>query len=92
MKEQDIIRSREEEIRRNLDFFLTKREELLRDHKGRYVLLRDRRVVGIYDTMRDARLTGERFFKDKVFSIQKVDPTAVNLGFYSHAVHMAEPQ
>jgi hypothetical protein len=53
----------------------------MRDHRGRYALLHDKAVVGIYDTLRDAQTTGERPFPDGVFSIQKV--TNVLRGFFS---------
>lgn len=76
------------EIEANLQFFRTKLPELLAGHRGRYALLRRQEVVGIYDTVRDAKMTGDRFFSDGLFSIQKIEDQPVDLGFYSHAVHL----
>jgi hypothetical protein len=78
----------QKEITGNLEFFEERLPELLDGHRGRYALLRHRELIGIYDTVRDAKMTGDKFFSDGIFSIQKIDDTPVNLGFYSNAVHM----
>lgn len=80
------------EIEKNLEVFNEKLPSLLESHRGRYVLLRHQEIVGIYDTMRDARLTGRRFFEDGIFSIQEVTDEPINLGFFSHAVLVADSQ
>lgn len=89
MTEKKPVRTKETEIDQNLDFFLKQLPTLLKDNKGKYVLIRNQEIVGIYDTVRDAQLTGEKFFKDGLYSVQKVDDTSINLGFYSHAMCMA---
>lgn len=50
--------------------------------------MKDREIVGYYTTAEDARITGEKFFKGEPFSIQKVTDVAIDLGFFSHAVHI----
>ena len=58
--------------------------------RGRYALLRQKQVVGIYDTVSDAQMTGERSFSDKLFAVQKIDDQPIELGVFSHAVYMGQ--
>ncbi len=76
------------EIEKNLRFFKSKLSTLLENHRGRYALLRHEEIFGIYDTVRDAKITGDNFFDDGLFSIQKIIDQPSDLGFYSHAVHL----
>ena len=78
-------RDRQARIEINLRFFRTLLPSLINEHRGRYALLRDETLVGVYDTVRDAKLTADRFFEDGNYSIQQITETPVNLGFYSHA-------
>ena len=73
------------EIDRNLDIFLRKLPDLLKDQRNRYALMKNGEIVGLYDTIRDAQTTGEKLYEDKIFSIQQVTDSSVNLGFYSYA-------
>lgn len=73
------------EIDENFAYFQTMLPDLLRDHRNRYALLRSKEIVGIYDTIRDAQTTGDRFFPDRIYSIQKVSDVPVDLEFFSHA-------
>ncbi len=74
------------EIEKNHRLFLQRLPALIKIHPGRYALLRKEEIIGIYDTVRDAQTTGGSFFGDGLFSIQKIETKAINLGFYSHAV------
>ena len=76
------------EIDQNLEFFLEKLPELLKEHRNRYALLQHKSIVGIFDTIRDARTTGDKLFPDKLYSIQMVSDVAMDLGFFSHADHI----
>ena len=73
------------EIDENLDFFQKKLPDLLKDQRNRYVLLRNQKIVGIYDTIRDAKTAADTIFSDQIYSIQQVTDTSLNLGFYSYA-------
>ena len=81
----------EDEIDRNLEAFKAQLPALLEHHKGRYALMRHQEIVGVYDTIRDAQLTGRKFYEDGLFSIQKVTAEPVNLGFFSYSVSVADP-
>jgi hypothetical protein len=81
-------KERQTEIDQNLEFFMEKLPNLLNDHKNRYVLLNNKNIVGIYDTIRDAQTTGDKLFQDQLYSIQKVSEVAMDLGFFSHADYL----
>ncbi len=53
---------------------------------GKYVLLKDGELEGIYDTFRDAVQTANAFFTDDKFSIQQITSHPVDLGFRSRAL------
>jgi hypothetical protein len=80
--------SRQEEIDRNFEEFQRQLPVLLEKYRGKYALMRNQEIKGYYDTAVDANLTGEQMFPDKLFSVQQVIDTAVDLGFFSHAMHM----
>lgn len=59
--------------------------KLLPDEKGKYALLHDGRLIGIFDSALEAHNAGARSFDDGLFSVQKVKEGAINLGFFSYA-------
>ena len=81
-----------QEIEQNFEFFQTKLGDLIKDHRGRYALLRRKEIVGIFDTLRDAKLAGDTTYSDGIFSIQEVTNAEINLGIYSYAVHLGTAQ
>jgi hypothetical protein len=89
MAEKDIL---QREIDDNLAFFETKVDDLIHDHRDRYALLRHKKVIGIYDTLRDAKVAGDNQFTDGIFSIQKITKKSVDLGVFSHAMHLGDTQ
>jgi hypothetical protein len=58
---------------------------LLESAEGKYALLRDRQLVGLFDTGGEAHFAGAERFDDGLFSVQKVKQGAVSLGFFSYA-------
>lgn len=74
------------QVERNYQAFLQQLSSLLATHKGKFSLMRDGNVVEFFDTARDAYIAGQRLFQDRLFSVQEVTDTPVDLGFYSHAV------
>jgi hypothetical protein len=75
----------QKEIDQNLEFFTKKLPDILKDHRNRYVLLHNKSISGIYDTIRDAQTAGDRLYPDKLYSIQQVTDSAINLGYFSYA-------
>jgi preprotein translocase subunit SecD len=82
--------AKQQEVDRNFEFFKGRLPDLLKSHVGKYALLRHQEVIGFYDTVVDAQLTGMKFYQDGMFSVQQVSNTAVDLGYYSHAVPLAQ--
>lgn len=76
------------EIDRNLEAFRRLLPGLLDKHRNKYALLHRQEVVEAFDTVRDAAIVGELLYPDGLFSIQKVVSDPVDLGFFSHAVHI----
>lgn len=76
----------EDFVRANYEAFLKLLPALLEEREGKFALMRNLEVVDFYDTANDAFLAGHRLFADGRFSIQEVTSTALDLGFYSHAL------
>jgi hypothetical protein len=79
----DLLR---EQIERNSRAFKEQLPSLIATQRGKFALVRDGQVIEFFDTARDAYVTGQRLFEqDKLFSVQEVTETPVDLGFFSHA-------
>ncbi len=76
----------DEELDKNYNAFSAALPELLKNHAGRYVIVRDEKVLDAYDTIRDAHLAGWRLFNDDLFSVQEVTDEPVYLGVLSHVI------
>lgn len=87
-RNMNSIRTKQEEVDRNFEFFQKKLPELLKEHRGKYALIRDQQIISFYDTAQDAQTSGEQQYSDGLFSIQRVTEDVGDLGFYSHAVHL----
>jgi len=86
------MNDRQREIETNLQFFLHELPKLLSIHRGKFALLRHRKIEGFYDTVTDAVQTGNKLYDDKLFSVQQVTDMGTDLGYYSHAVHLGHSQ
>lgn len=75
------------EIEQNYCVFLDKLPFILPMYRDQYALMRHGEIVGYYSTLQDAYITGQKFYEDKLYSIQKVTDIPVDLGFFSHAKH-----
>jgi hypothetical protein len=82
------VRSKQEEIDRNFEFFQSELPRLIVSHRNKFVLIRDRVLTGFYDTPEDALTAASQLFPDGLYSIQMVADTVGDLGFYSHAMHL----
>lgn len=74
------------ELDGNFDAFRAALPSLLDQHRGRFVIVRDRAVLDAYDTLRDAHLAGWRQFGDDRFSVQEVTDQPAYLGLVSHVI------
>ncbi len=85
---QALRQQKQHEIEANLEFFRTKLPELVQSHREKFALIRHREIIGMFDTALDAQTAGNKLYPDNIFSVQKVTETAIDLGFFSHAVHL----
>ena len=61
---------------------------MLKTHKGKFALIKDKEIIGFYDLIGDANKEGMSKYPDENFSIQEVTEDIIDLGFYSHAVNI----
>jgi hypothetical protein len=83
---------RRQEINQNLEFFLGELPKMLPTQRGKFVLLRHKKIVGYYETVVDAVNAANTIYPDKIFSVQQVTDSAADAGFYSHAMPLGTPQ
>ncbi len=61
-----------EALREELAFFEEKKSELLASHKGQFVLIKGRQIIGVYPTRAEAYGDGVRHFMREAFLIKPV--------------------
>lgn len=76
------------EVDKNYEVFQRLLPTIIAEHEDKYALMKDGEVIGYYSTLEDAYTTAEKFLADQPFSVQKVTDMPVDLGFFSHAVHL----
>ena len=63
------MRTRKENLRRNIRAFEEMKDDLVREHAGKYALFFDGRLVGVYHDREAARLEAEQQFPGGEFAI-----------------------
>ena len=84
------MHSVETEIERNYAAFLDMLEQLLPGNSGRYALLHDQVLEGVFNTPGEAEIMGFAKFGSAPYSIQLVTDQPVDLGFMSNAIRQRE--
>lgn len=82
---EDDAQSRE--VDRNYDAFVRVLSSLLPAHRDRYALMRDAKIVEIFDKPGEAHAAGVDRYADGIFSIQEVTDEPIDLGFWSHVAY-----
>ena len=77
----------QDQIDRNYTAFKALLPALMKTSGGKWALLHNATLEGVFDTARDAWLAGTKLYADGLFSIQEVRSRAVDLGWFSHAVY-----
>ena len=80
----DVIR---EQVKNNYETFQAQIPSLLPAYRGKFALMRDRKIVEFFDTARDAYVAGQKLYDDRIFSIQEVVETPIDLSFSSSSPH-----
>ncbi|MBF0433795.1 MAG: hypothetical protein HQL77_00315 [Magnetococcales bacterium] len=73
--------SSEEEMDENYAAFMDMLPELLKEHAGRWVILRRGELIEFHDSMEAALQAGEARFADKNFGIQQVSGSILALNW-----------
>jgi hypothetical protein len=76
------------EVDRNYEAFVSELPSIIVMNRNKFALMRHGKVINFYATWDDAYQTGVTFYADKEFSVQKVTDQPVDLGYFSHALHI----
>jgi hypothetical protein len=76
----------QDEVDRNYDAFLRELPALIVSHRGQYALMKDEKIINFFSSAEDARAAAVAFIDDKVFSIQQVTDTPIDLGYFNYAL------
>ena len=76
------------EVDRNYEAFQKLLPELIVEHNGRFALMRGEKVVHIFDSVHDAVVFAKDKYDDDLFSVQEITERIVDMGFFSHAIHV----
>lgn len=82
----------QKEVNQNFAFFQRELPKILATHRGKFALIRHKKIEGFYETVVDAVTAGNKLYLDGIFSVQPVTDAAIDLGFYSHAGHVGNAQ
>lgn len=77
-----------DQVDRNYEAFLALPPEVKLQYGNKYALMHDGEVLGYFSTLEDAYMAAKKFLKDKPYSVQKVTDAPVDLGFFSHVMHL----
>lgn len=55
-------------------YFIDNQDELVRKHRGKYIVIKDRRVIGVYASEWDAYTESQKQHELGTFLIQKCEP------------------
>ena len=81
-----MSQAKSEEIDRNLDRLSEILHELIPNHRGEYALMRHGEVVDFFPDPLEAQIAGNLRFADYIFSIQCVQESPEQLGYFSYAI------
>lgn len=90
MTEVAMRERQQKQVDDNYDAFQLRLQDsnFYQQHYGKYALMHDSKIVDLFDSWQDAHKAAKLLYKKEteLFSIQKVDDTPIDLGFYSHAI------
>lgn len=73
----------EDQVDLNYEVFKKRLPELMKTHKGKYLLMKDKEELGFFDSMEEAYKKGLDIDKNENFSIQEVTDEKLDLGWFS---------
>jgi hypothetical protein len=73
-------------LKPELDYFIAHQTELVRKYKGKFLVIKDKKVRDAFDTIQEAYFGGQKKFKLGTFMIQHCvpGPEAYTIHFHSY--------
>ena len=65
---------------------LLKQRKIPNENYGKFALMQNRQIKGLYSTWEDAYQAGLLKYDDRIFSVQEITTHVVDLGYYSRAI------
>ena len=62
------------DLRDEFDFYLANQDEMVKQYNGKFVVIKDRKVIGVFDDQADAVLDTQKKHDLGTFLVQKVEP------------------
>ena len=84
----EISKEMRAEIEKNFKAISAQMDDLMPLHTQKYALMHSGEIVEFYSSWEDAYKTGRLLYEDGKFSVQQVTKVPVDLGYYSHAMHI----
>ena len=77
------------DLKKELDYFKSNQEELLKKHKNKFLVIRDQKLEGVFDTEVEAYTEAKKKFELGTFLIQQCLPgkEGYTQTFYSRVAH-----
>jgi hypothetical protein len=64
------------ELRREFDYYLQHQDDLVRQYKGKFIVIKNEQVIGAYDSETEAITTTLKEHELGTFLVQKCEPGA----------------
>ena len=71
-------------LKKEFEYYLAHQEEFVREHNGRVVVIKDQKLIGVFDTPLEAVTEVKKQFALGTFLVQRVSPDASE---YTHTFH-----
>jgi Family of unknown function (DUF5678) len=86
--EMEMSQSVREQVDKNYEAFVSMLPNIIAQYRNKYALMKDGQIIGYYSTLEDAYMTANKFYPNELYSVQKVTDVPIDLGFFSHAMHI----
>jgi hypothetical protein len=74
-------------LKKEFEYFLANQQQLAEQHRGKFVVIKDRKIIGVYDNELTAINETKKTYEPGTFLVQKVQPeNGYSQTFHSRAV------
>lgn len=72
-------------LKQEFDYYIAHQNELVKDHEGKFIVIKDKKIIGSYDSEIEAYQDAQKSYELGSFLIQKVEKGEGNYSqtFYS---------